>query len=150
MSAQMDGYLTEIFSNTAFYEKLVKKDLYIPEPDNLPPTKVKMPFVFVANKAFTHMKNLMKQFSKKTLTKEIIYNYRVSLSRRIVRNAFGTLASRFRMLLNQINICSEKTITIVLTCCYSHNLLRHTKVEAYVQGGIDIENMNTRNLINAD
>lgn len=140
-----------VFSNTAFYEKLVKKDLCIPEPDNLPSTKVKMPYVFVADDAFPLMENLMKPFSKRNLTKEeMIYNYRVSRSRRIIENAFGILASRFRILLNHINLCPEKTITVVLACCHLHNLLRHKKIESYVQGGIDVENMNTGDFINAD
>lgn len=117
-----------VFSNMAFYKKLVQKDLCIPEPDSLPSTNVKMPYVFVGDDVFPLMENLMKPFSKRNLTREeMIYNYRVSRSRRIIINAFGILASRFRILLNQINLCPEKAITIVLTCCYLHNFLRHKK-----------------------
>lgn len=110
-----------------------------------------MPYVFVGDDAFPLMENLMKPYSKRNLTKEeIIYNYRVSRSHRIIENAFGILASRFRILLNQINLCPEKVITIVLECCYLHNLLRHKKIESYVQGGIDFENINTGEFINVD
>lgn len=63
---------------------------------------------------------------------------------------FGILASRFKIVLNWINLCHEKTITIVLACCYLHIFSRHKKVEAYVQDGIDVENMNTGELTNAD
>lgn len=110
-----------------------------------------MPYVFVGDDAFPLMENLMKPFSKRNLTtEEIIYNYKVSRSRRIIENAFGILASRFRILLNQINLCPEKTITIVLACCYLHNLLRHKKVDSYMQGGVDVQNINTGDFINAD
>lgn len=103
-----------VFSNTVFYKK----------PENLPSTNIKMPYVFVGDDAFPLMENLMKPFSRRNLTKEeIIYNYRVSRSRRITENAFGILASRFRILLNQINLCPEKAVTIVLACCYLDNQL---------------------------
>lgn len=129
MLAQTDGYLMEGFFQTrCFIKKHVKKDLCIPEPDNVPSTNVKMPYVFVGDDAFPFMENLIKPFSKRYLSKkEIIYNYRVLRSRRIIENAFGILASRFRILLNQINLCFEKAITIVLACCYLHNFLRHKK-----------------------
>lgn len=140
-----------VFSNTAFYKKLVEKGLCIPKPENLPSTNINVPYVFVGDDAFPLMENLMKPFSKRNLTnEEIIYNYRVSRSRRIVENAFGILASRFRILLNRINLCPEKAVTIVLTCCYLHNFLRHKEVQSYFQGGIDVENINTGELINAD
>ncbi|XP_071054141.1 uncharacterized protein [Onthophagus taurus] len=111
-----------VFSNTFFYKKLVEKNLGLPEPENLPLTNTKVPYVFVGDDAFPLLENLMKPFSKRNLTKEEkIYNYRVSRSRRIIENAFGLLASRFRILL-----------------------------ECYFQGGIDVENINTGEFTNAD
>lgn len=107
-----------VYSNTAFYKKLIKRLL---EPGNLSSTQVKMLYVFT-----------------------------VSRSRWIIENVFGILASRFKIVLNRINLCHEKTITIVLACCYLHIFSRNKKVEAYVQDGIDVENMNTGELTNAD
>lgn len=43
-----------------------------------------------------------------------------------------------------------KTVTIVLTCRYLHNLIRYKNVEAHVQGVTDVENMNTGEFVNAD
>ncbi|XP_071054722.1 putative nuclease HARBI1 [Onthophagus taurus] len=140
-----------VFSNTFFYKKLVEKNLGLPEPENLPLTNTKVPCVFVGDDAFPLLENLMKPFSKRNLTKEEkIYNYRVSRSRRIIENAFGILASRFRILLSQINLCPEKAVTITVACCYLHNFLRHKNVECYFQGGIDVENINTGEFTNAD
>ena len=85
-----------VFSNTLFYKKLVEKDLCIPEPENLPSTNIKMPYVFVGDDAFPLMENLMKPFSKRNLTnEEMIYYYRVSRSHRMIENAFGILGSEF-------------------------------------------------------
>lgn len=114
-----------LFSDLAFFEKLKNDDLYIPAPEPLLGFSPKMPYVFVGDDAFPLMKNLMKPYSHTSMKKEeIIFNYRLSRARRIVENTFGILASRFRILLQTINLSPEKVSTIVLTCCYLHNFLR--------------------------
>jgi hypothetical protein len=49
-----------VFSNTLFCTKLKLKQLSIPEPDNVPESDMKMPYVFVGDDAFPLMENLMK------------------------------------------------------------------------------------------
>ncbi|XP_022169820.1 uncharacterized protein LOC111033412 [Myzus persicae] len=140
-----------VFSNTEFYKRLVKNELYIPQPDNLPNSDIKQPYVLVGDDAFPLMDNLMKPFSRKNLTTEqAIFNYRLSRARRIVENAFGILSSRFRILLKEINLCPEKATLIVLTCTHLHNYLRMKKVESYYQGGFDVEDTTTGEILNAD
>ena len=140
-----------VFSNTLFCTKLKLKQLSIPEPDNVPESDMKMPYVFVGDDAFPLMENLMKPFSHRNLSREDrIFNYRLSRARRIVENAFGILASRFRILLGQINVCPEKAVTLVLACCYLHNYLRRKEEESYYQGGFDIENISTGEITDAD
>ena len=112
---------------------------------------MKMPYVFVGDDAFPLMENLMKPFSHRNLSREDrIFNYRLSRVSRIVENAFGILASRFRILLGQINVCPEKALTLVLACSYLHNYLRRKEVESYYQGGFDIENISTGEITDAD
>ncbi|XP_026819317.1 uncharacterized protein LOC113557981 [Rhopalosiphum maidis] len=141
-----------VFSNTQFCKRLVKNELYIPQPNNLPNSEIKQPYVLVADDAFSLMDNLMKPFSRKNLTTEqAIFNYRLSrIVRRIVENAFGILSSRFRILLREINLCPEKSTLIVLACTHLHNYLRMKKVESYYQGGFDVENTMTGEMVNAD
>ncbi|XP_008180145.1 uncharacterized protein LOC103311933 [Acyrthosiphon pisum] len=140
-----------VFSNTEFCKRLVKNELCIPQPDNLPNSEIKLPYVLVGDDAFPLMNNLMKPFSRRNLTKEqAIFNYRLSRARRIVENAFGILSSRFQILLKEINLCPEKATLIVLTCTHLHNYLRMKKVESYYQGGFDVENTMTGEMVNAD
>lgn len=99
----------------------------------------------MGDEAFPLMDNLMKPFSRKTLNEEqAIFNYRLSRARRIVENAFGILASRFRILLREINLSPEKATLIVQACSHLHNFLRMKKIELYYQGGLDVENNDRR------
>lgn len=139
------------FSNTKFHKLLVENKLNIPQPDELPNSEIKQPYVLVGGEAFPLMDNLMKPFSQKNLNEEqIIFNYRLSRARRIVENAFGILASRFRILLREINLNPEKATLIVQACTHLHNFLIRKKIELYYQGGLDVENTTTGDIENAD
>jgi hypothetical protein len=95
----MGDVLDGVFSSTQFFRKLQEKALKIPESEQLQSTEDKIPFVFVADDAFPLMENLMKPCSRNNLNNEqLIFNFRLSRIRRIVENAFGIMASRFRII----------------------------------------------------
>ena len=56
---------------------------------------------------------------------ERVFNYRLSRARRVVENAFGLLAARFRCHLTAVpqNPDRVSTIGVVLACCILHNIL---------------------------
>jgi hypothetical protein len=97
----------------------------------------------VGDDAFPLKHYLLKPFSGSNLTfGQKIYNYRTSRARRIVENAFGILASRFRIFEKPI-ACQLSTVDrIVRTCCVLHNWLRSTAVNVYLpRGSVDEEDI---------
>ncbi|XP_037918342.1 uncharacterized protein LOC119656083 [Hermetia illucens] len=134
-----------VFANTIFYKKLSQNRLLLPKEDNLPLSRINAPYVFVADDAFPLMKNIIKPFSMRNLSKEeTIYNYRISRARRVVENVFRIITPRFRVFQTQINLEPEKASIVVMACCYLDNFLRSKNVESYLQGGLDAENENSK------
>ena len=67
----------------------------------------------------------MKPYSQRNLTRENrIFNYRLSLARRIVESAFGILANHFRAISSSIALDPDEVELIVMACCSLHNFLR--------------------------
>lgn len=118
-----------VYRNTEFYKKLCRSELDLPQPDFLTSIEEKMPYVFVADSAFALTVNMMKPYAgtHNKGTKERVFNYRLSRARRIVENAFGILASVFRVLRKPILLQPDKVTDIVMTCVLLHNFLRKSK-----------------------
>lgn len=112
----------------------------------IPATKNEFPMLFVADDAFPLKPYLTKPYRAKNLSKEqLIFNYRLSRSRRVVENAFGILASRFQVLAKPMLIEPRHVKKVVLACCILHNLLRSqsSTARSYILNHVDDENVNT-------
>ncbi|XP_077306302.1 uncharacterized protein LOC143925721 [Lithobates pipiens] len=108
-----------VIQQTEFYHRLQNGTLNLPTRDD---TFENMNFVFVADDAFALSENVLKPFPMRNLTPDQrIFNYRLSRARRVVENAFGILANRFRLFLTSINMSIPKMDIIVLCCCVLHN-----------------------------
>jgi hypothetical protein len=89
---------------------------------NLPPNSV-----IVGDDAFPLRTNLLKPYSRVILTlKQRVFNYRLSRARIMVENAFGILASRFRVFGKPIEVKVETVDIKVKASCVLHNWLRIT------------------------
>ena len=67
----------------------------------------------------------MKPYSRHGMThEERVFNYRTSRARRVVENAFGILAHRWRCLLTTLQLSPERATTVVEATITLHNLLR--------------------------
>ena len=66
---------------------------------------------------------------------EAIFNYRMSRTRRVIENAFGTLAARWRILMQPIQAKVKKTELIVKSTICLHNFLRQTNSATYFSTG---------------
>lgn len=119
-----------VIEYTEFFKRLVNKELNIPtlvSTDGLP-------HVFIGDEAFALRTDFMIPFSQKVLTKERrVYNYRFCRTRRVVENAFGILAARFRIFHTAINLKPENIDNVVLCCCVLHNFLRRNCSSTYIK-----------------
>lgn len=95
----------------------------------------------VGDDAFPLKSYLLKPFSGRNLSYgQKIFNYRLSRGRRVVENAFGILASKFRLFEKPLPYSPDKVVKIVRACCALHNWLRCREGSNYLQYGcIDIE-----------
>ena len=86
----------------------------LPKPGLLPYSSLPCPYVFVADDAFPMTESIMKPYGGRDISlKKRIFNYRLSRARRTVENAFGILASRFRIFRKPI-IGKEKNIDYII------------------------------------
>jgi len=88
-------------------------------------------FLISGDAAFPLLKNLMRPYGGANLPPDqTILNYRLSRARRVVENAFGILASRFRVFRKPI-YASETTVEKIIKASSAlHNWLRTLDIES--------------------
>ncbi|CAI6376538.1 unnamed protein product [Macrosiphum euphorbiae] len=103
-----------IFSQSVIGQKLNNKTLNVPEPAPLTENGDPQPYVIVGDEAFP---------IKRDNEPNKIFNYRLSRARRVVENAFGILAARWRCFRGHLEVQPEFVDKIVLASCCLHNML---------------------------
>uniref|UniRef100_UPI00358E87A6 putative nuclease HARBI1 n=1 Tax=Myxine glutinosa TaxID=7769 RepID=UPI00358E87A6 len=132
-----------LFIETSLRRALDQGNTGIPEPEPLPKDDMPMPYAIVGDDAFPLQPWLMKPYVLKEMRhKQRIFNYRLSRARRIVENAFGILANRFRCFHRPIEQKPETAVQIVLATCTLHNWLANRKQEKILRRA-DFENPDT-------
>ena len=92
----------QIFNRSKLKRRIENSTLGLPPPELLGPGGPDLHHSLLGGggDVFAIMPWLVKSYSRRQLTREErIANYRISRGRRVVENAFGMLASRFRILL---------------------------------------------------
>ena len=118
---QSDG---SVYNNSQLGYAIEQNLIDIPDPHVLPNSERKLPFVFVADDAFGLKTFMMKPYPFQNLSlTQRVFNYRLSRARRIIENAFGITASRFRVFRRPIIAKVENVILITKAAIALHNFL---------------------------
>ncbi|CAH1993146.1 unnamed protein product [Acanthoscelides obtectus] len=121
-----------VIEYSSFYKKLKNGQLRLPPPTKPRNSNTSLPFVFIADEAFTLRSDFLKPFSRQDLNNEKKnFNYRLSRARCKVENAFGILSNRFRIFHTKISVNLEAIDKIVMATCILHNFLRRRYATVY-------------------
>ena len=110
-----------------------------PAPDRLPNDDRNTPYFILGDDAFGLRTFLMKPYSKQNMSmQEHITDYRISIGRRVVENAFGITAQKWRVLLTTMELDPDNARLVVETCCVLHNMMR-TRYPSHQNAHLDYE-----------
>ena len=113
-----------VFAKTRLRQQLEEDTLGLPGAEPITADGPEVPYFLVGDEAFPLKTWLMKPVPRRNLTfNERIYNYRISRARRVVENAFGILANKWRCLLFKLSLKPDRIPVVVTACCILHNLL---------------------------
>ena len=94
-----------VFNQSSLKKCMDLKTLNFPKEGNLPGDDKVCHYHIIGDDAFPLRNDIMKPFSYRSLEHSVkIFNYRLSRARRVVENAFGILANRFRVFLTTISL----------------------------------------------
>lgn len=118
-----------VFRNSDLFKKLEKNCLNLPPCSTLPGKNKKIPFVYLGDEAFPLTQNIMKPYSglHPSGSKQRIFNYRISRSRRVVENVFGIMSAIFRVLRKPLLLEPNKATIIVMAVIHLHNYLNNSE-----------------------
>jgi len=118
---QSDG---AVFRYSALYQSLEIRSLKLPDSTVLPNSEITLPYVFVGDEAYPLTTYLMKPYSRRTLDRsKAIFNYRLSLARRVVECAFVICALKWRILDKAIETKVDTAVEIVKCIALLHDII---------------------------
>ena len=116
-----------IFKDSVMGKKFASNTLEIPEYEEIENAEEfgALPYVFVTDEAFALSENMVRPYPGRGLCKtKRIFNYRLSRARRIVENAFGILAARWRFYHRRLPVNKENAKKVIKASVILHNLLQ--------------------------
>lgn len=141
-----------IYTQSKLAELMEDNKANFPPPEVLPddPSNISVPYFLLGDDAFALQPHMMKPYPARNLNHDQrIYNYRVSRARRVVENAFGIMANRFRVFHTMIQMDPRNLEAVVMACCVLHNMMRDVATKGIATEG-DQEDPQTHELIDGD
>ncbi|XP_046862581.1 uncharacterized protein LOC124456087 [Xenia sp. Carnegie-2017] len=117
---QSDG---SVYANSNLGYAIENKLLNMPTDGKITHSTKVLPHVFVGDDAFGLKRHMMKPYPFQTCLRKLIFNYRLSRARRVIENAFGICASRFRVFHRPIVAKVDNVIAITKAVVALHNFL---------------------------
>ena len=134
-----------VFNNCKLSHKLQNNELGIPPASILPDSDILCPYMIIGDDAFSMRTYLMKPYHRRGPVKqERIFNYRLSRALRVVENAFGRLANRFRVYRAPMHLSPDAAKAVVLATTVLHNFLASrnaTELDAEDDDDYDMEDV---------
>ncbi|XP_039299417.1 uncharacterized protein LOC120355158 [Nilaparvata lugens] len=113
-----------IFSESAMGKRLTSYSFALPKDEPLVEGGVSLPYVVMGDEGFPLKRFIMRPFPKDKLTNERrIFNYRICRCRRVVENAFGILAHRWRLYFRPLQCEIDTVQKIIKATTVLHNYL---------------------------
>ncbi|KAJ8018792.1 Protein ALP1-like [Holothuria leucospilota] len=137
-----------IYANSNLGKAITNGRLNWPLDEPLPnaPHLGPMPYVALGDEAFPLQIHMMRPYAGKGCPlDERVFNYRLSRARRIVENAFGILAARWRVFHTKISVNPALVVDIVKTTCLLHNMIQAESTPA--QTAVVLQNTPSHNVL---
>lgn len=129
-----------VFGDSTLKKALMSNTLDLPSPRKIPNIAKEITYHIVGDDAFPLTMETMKPYPHRNLQKtQRIFNYRLSRARRVVENAFGILAHRWRVFLTTIKLSPDKVTHIILAACCLHNYMVEKNKASYIAAAADSE-----------
>ena len=116
-----------VFDECAFRKAIELGRYTLPEPQLLPGSNIRAPYVLLGDAAFPLKEYLLRPYPEKsTITSDDRgnFNYRLSRARMVVECSFGAITSKFRILNKSIETSVVKAVHIVKAICLLHNIIK--------------------------
>lgn len=112
-----------VLANSRFCHAMEKGSLYLPDLDFI--SRNLVPYYFIGNAAFPLKTYTLRPYPGKYLPDDNrIFNYHHSRARRVIKNAFGILVTKFRIFRRPFIAKPEKVTKITQAACALHNYLK--------------------------
>lgn len=123
------------FSISSLGKSIESKEFDFPEPAALPNSTAVVPFVILADKGFPLKQNVLKPYisNHELTTEEKNFNYKLNKTRVYIENAFGIIASQFRLFNNQVEITTSRLDLVVIVAFLLHNILIDFEGRTFVE-----------------